>query len=285
MDQLYQLLCIPKAPSLQISDLKTGNFTQFLDVSMKSSASIEKDRGLKNDATKEFTKLVSSKSNSPSNTMRMVNDIFKSASNACHLDRERALIDWLQVCVSTAIEFGLDPEKGSNNNVYNEKPLPLPKKEDSSPKKPASSPKKKKKQQKDDYESETDVSWDEEERYDLIGSSDDDYVPSMDDGVVPSKSRPSRNSGSDTTPTKAPRKKKNQDQTVPASSTKKSSKEATIPLIKEGAGAKALQKYFADLENIDPGFKSSSAPVLSGGYFARAFFFPSKDSFNVRLIL
>lgn len=279
MDQLYQLLCIPKAPSLQISDLKTGNFTQFLDVSMKSSASIKDDRGLKNDATKEFSKLVSSKSNSPSNTMRMVNDIFKSASGACHLDRERALIDWLQVCVSTAIEFGLDPEKA--NNVYDEKPLPSQKKEDSSPKKPASSPKKKKKQQEDDYEPETDVSWDEEERYDLIGSSDDDYVPSMDDGVVPSKPRPSRKSGSDTTPTKAPRKKKNQDQTVPAS-TKKNSKEATIPLIKEGAGAKALQKYFADLENIDPGFKSSSAPVLSGGYFARAFFFPSKDSFNVR---
>lgn len=278
MDHLYQLLCIPKAPSLQISDLKTGNFNQFLDVSMKSSASIEKSRELKNDATKEFAKLVSAKSHSPSNTMRTLNDIFKSASGACHLDRERALIDWLQVCVSTAVEFALDPEKA--NSVDNEKPLPTsPKKQTSAPKKSS----KKQQPQEDEYEDETDVSWEEDDgdRYEMIGSSDDDYVPSMDDGVVPSKPRPSRKSGSDATPTKkAPRKKKNQDQVVPPSPPK-NTKEATIPIIKEGAGPKALQKYFADLEKIDPGFKSTSDAVLPGGYFARAFFFPSKDSFNV----
>ncbi|KAI8638112.1 hypothetical protein BD408DRAFT_423472 [Parasitella parasitica] len=283
MDQLYQLLCVPKPPSLHISDLKTGNFTQFLDVSMKSSASIKNDHGLKTDATKEFAKLVSAKSNSPSNTARMVNDIFKSASGACHLDRERALIDWLQVCVSTAIEFCLDPEKAKNNG-YTQKPAPNPK----LPKQPApSSAKKNKKQQKEEeeeYELETDVSWEEDdgERYDLIGSSDDDYVPSIDDGVVPSKPLPSRKSRKDSAPAKAPRKKKNQDQVVPPSPPK-SSKDAVIPLIKEGAGPKALQKYFAELENIDPKFKSSSAPVLSGDYFARAFFFPSKDSFNAFL--
>ncbi|KAL7311318.1 hypothetical protein PS15m_009096 [Mucor circinelloides] len=280
MDHLYQLLCIPKAPSLQISDLKTGNFNQFLDVSMKSSASIEKSRELKNDATKEFAKLVSAKSHSPSNTMRTLNDIFKSASGACHLDRERALIDWLQVCVSTAVEFALDPEKA--NSVDNEKPLPTsPKKQTSAPKKSS----KKQQPQEDEYEDETDVSWEEDDgdRYEMIGSSDDDYVPSMDDGVVPSKPRPSRKSGSDATPTKkAPRKKKNQDQVVPPSPPK-NTKEATIPIIKEGAGPKALQKYFADLEKIDPGFKSTSDAVLPGGYFARAFFFPSKDSFNAFL--
>lgn len=278
MDHLYQLLCIPKAPSIQISDLKTGNFNQFLDVSMKSAASIEKDQALKSDATKEFAKLVSAKSNSANNTMRMVNEIFKSASGSCHLDRERALIDWLQVCVSTAVEFALDPEKAGavSSAAYNEK-KPLATKSVPSPKKAA-----KKNKKLDDYESETDVSWEEDdgERYDLIGSSDDEYVPSLDDGVVPSKKqRPSRKS--DTKPKKTPRKKKNQDQTVP-DSPPKNTKEATIPLIKEGAGPKALQKYFADLENIDPGFKSSSSPVLAGGYFARAFFFPSKDSFNVR---
>ncbi|KAL0145711.1 hypothetical protein V8B55DRAFT_1559481 [Mucor lusitanicus] len=92
-------------------------------------------------------------------------------------------------------------------------------------------------------------------------------------------SRPSRkSSGNGTTPAKkAPRKKKNQDQVVHPYPPK-NNKEATIPIIKEGAGPKALQKYFADLEHIDPGFKSTSDAALPDGYFARSFFFPSKDS-------
>jgi hypothetical protein len=246
---------------------------------MKSASSIQEDKELKSGATQELSKLIAAKSHSPANTVRTINSMFESASKACHLDRERALIEWLQVCVSTALEFGLDPTAAPPKSVTTrttEKPLPA-------------SPKKKPVVKKED-EYETDVSWEEDdgERYELIGSSDDDYVPSdNDDAIVPSKKKPTtRTSGTKKTssPSKTPRKKKNQDQVVPPSPPKASSKEATIPVIKEGAGSKALQKYFLDLESKNIGVTSSGTSALQNGYFARAFFFPSKDSFNVRMV-
>ncbi|RCI07031.1 Mitochondrial cardiolipin hydrolase [Rhizopus stolonifer] len=264
MDHLYQLLCIPKPPRVQLSDLKSGNFDQFLNTSMRTSGSIHKDQQLKYDATQELTQLLGSKSHSPNNTLRIINTMFESASKACHLERERALIDWLQVCVSTAVQYNLDPSR-----LETEKP------------KPRSEPAKKKTNDKE--EAETDVSWEEDdgERYEYIGDSDDDYMPSGNDadGVVP-KQKKTRKSGTKTSPKKAPRKKKNQDQEVP-SSPPKTSKQAVIPVLDEGAGPKALQKYFADLESKDVLPKSTSA--LAQGYFVRSFFFPSKDSFNAFL--
>ncbi|OBZ83439.1 Mitochondrial cardiolipin hydrolase [Choanephora cucurbitarum] len=255
MNHLYQLLCVPKAPSVSIDDLKSGNLDQFLSTSMRSSAGIEKDSQLKQGATQELTKLLRSRSNSPRNTLKMVNTMFENASQACHHSRERALIDWLQTCVSTAIQLSLDPESL-------EKPGRVPE--------PKKSPKKNKSPAVEGDE--TDVSWEEDdgERYEYLGDSDEDYMPS-DDGVVPSKKK---KSGTKT----SPRKKKNQDQVVPPSPPK-SSKDAVIPVLHEGAGAKALQKYFADLESKQVVPKSTSN-ALADGYFVRAFFFPSKDSFN-----
>jgi hypothetical protein len=263
---------------------------------MKSANSIQEDRELKSEASKEISKLIASKSHSPANTMRTINSMFESASKACHLDRERALIEWLQVCVSTALEFGLDSTVTPPKSTITTRTV-LP-----------ASPKKKPLIVKEEEDYETDVSWEEEdgERYELIGSSDDDYVPSdndddyvpsdnadayvpsaNDDAIVPSKKKPAtRKSGTKKTPSpaKTPRKKKNQGQVVPPSPPKASSKEATIPVIKEGAGSKALQKYFLDLESKNIGLTSSRTSALQNGYFARAFFFPSKDSFNVRMI-
>lgn len=272
MDFLYQLCCIPKPPSLRLNDLKTGNFSKFLDTSMRSASSIQEDLDLKSGASKELSKLIASKSHSKANTLRTINSMFESASKSCHLDRERALIEWLQVCVSTALEFGLDP----NNTPTTEKQSPV-------------SPKKKTVIVKKEEEYETDVSWEErgDERYELIGSSDDDYVPSdIADATVPIKKKPAtRKNG--TKKTSSPAKtssKKNKDQVVPPSPPKASSKVATIPVIKEGAGPKALQKYILELEPKNIGLTSSGTSVLQNGYFARAFFFPSKDSFNVRIV-
>ncbi|KAI7905718.1 uncharacterized protein BX663DRAFT_500657 [Cokeromyces recurvatus] len=294
MDYLYQLFCIPKPPTLGIHDLKKGNFNQFLDTSMRSAESIQKDTELQADATKEISRLIASKSHSASNTLRTINTMFESASKVCHLDRERALIEWLQVCVSTAVKFGL-----SSNSVqdlyayYSEKPLPVNPTTAESDK--SKNIKKQPKKKVAEYEyCEAEISSDEDggNRYEFIGSSDDDYVPTdQDDLIVPSGRKPNtRKSNTASTvievqKTTAPkkkaqtRKKKNEDQLVPTSGSKVS-KEAILPVLKEGAGPKAVQKYFVNLDTKEIGLTSPALSVLSNGYFARAFFFPSKDSFN-----
>lgn len=275
MDFLYQLCCIPKEHSVDINDLKGSNFNQFLDTSLKSAGSINRNQTLKQEATDEFVKLLSKKSNSPSNTVRTINSLFESTIAANKKDRD--LLEWLQVLVNTTVKYGLDPTSIKTPTPMSEKPLPSPTKQ--SPKK--STGKKTTSSSSDD----TDVSWEEDDgdRYEYIGSSDDDYTPSDgDDAVVPGKKHTTRKSS----PSKKPirRKKKLQDQTVPDSPPKSpNKKEATIPVIKEGAGPKALTKYFLDMDTTS--IKSSkAAAALPQGFYARSFFFPSKDSFNVSLI-
>lgn len=241
---------------------------------MKSASSLNRDPELKDATANQLSKLLASKSNSANNTLRTINQMFDEASKQCHFDRERDLIQWLQVCVTTAAQFGLDPSAAQAQ--ISEKPV-------SENKRGAKQSKPVKQPVVDDEDEE----WDDEEYgYDRIGASDDDYCPTDDDdAVVPAKQRPSRKSspktnGTASSPPKSPRKKKtseddDDDQVVPG---KKKASEATFPLIKEGAGAKALEKYIIDL----PSVKSlSSTDILPNGYFARAFFFPSKDSFQV----
>lgn len=238
---------------------------------MKSASSLNRDPELKDATSNQLSKLLAGKSNSPSNTLRTINQMFDEASKQCHFDRERDLIQWLQVCVTTATQFGLDPSAAEAQ--ISEKPV-------SNNKRGVNQSKPTKKPVVNDE----DEDWDDEEYgYDRIGASDDDYCPTDDDAVVPSKQRPARKSspktnGTASSPPKTSRKKKTSedDQVVPG---KKKSNEATFPLIKEGAGAKALQKYIIDLPSVKA---LSSTDILPNGYFARAFFFPSKDSFQVR---
>lgn len=258
MDQLYQLLCIPKAPALSLNDFKDNNFGTFVDKSMRCAPSILNDKELKQEATRHIQKLVSNKSNSPSNTLRTINSMFESASKACHFDRERALIDWLQTCVSTAVELALDPT---------EKPYvgaESPKTETKTESKPGSHKSKGVKASKPKPKPvvDDDASWVEDDDEDPLGDSEDDYLPDDNDGdeaVVPGKETEKR---------KKPAKK---DQRVP-----KTKEETKLSLLKEGAGFKAVHKYFNDME-------TSTNSVLTSGYFAKAFFFPSKDSFNAFL--
>ncbi|KAG0744866.1 hypothetical protein G6F57_005102 [Rhizopus arrhizus] len=255
MDQLYQLFCIPKAPSLSFNDFKENNFGPFLDKSMQCAPSITDDNELKQEASKHMQKLLANKSNSPSNTLRTINTMFESASKTCHFDRERALIEWLQVCVSTAVELALDPSR--NENYPSTENPKVTEKKVTEKKKPAS-PKKatRKTPPKDDDE------WLDDSEEEALGDSDDDYEPFDDqDSVVPEKPKKKASSSS-------PRRKK-EDQVVP-------SKEPQLSLIKEGAGTKAIHKYFIDMD-------TTKNNVLPSGYFAKAFFFPSKDSFNAFL--
>ncbi|KAG1463947.1 hypothetical protein G6F56_005182 [Rhizopus delemar] len=222
---------------------------------MRCAPSILNDKELKQEATRHIQKLVSNKSNSPSNTLRTINSMFESASKACHFDRERALIDWLQTCVSTAVELALDPT---------EKPYvgaESPKTETKTESKPGSHKSKGVKASKPKPKPvvDDDASWVEDDDEDPLGDSEDDYLPDDNDGdeaVVPGKETEKR---------KKPAKK---DQRVP-----KTKEETKLSLLKEGAGFKAVHKYFNDME-------TSTNSVLTSGYFAKAFFFPSKDSFN-----
>lgn len=238
---------------------------------MKSASSLKRDPELRDDTKNQLAKLLASKSHSASNTLRTMNQMFEEASESCHFERERALIEWLQVCVTTAVEFGLDPT-AAEAKIDNEK-QPSATSRGAKQSKPAKQP------IVDEDE------WDDEEYgYDHIGESDDDYCPTdEDDGVVPIKKKPARKSSpskTNTTPTSPPRKKKSdsEDQVVPD---KKKKNEASFPLLKEGAGAKALQKYIMDIESVHA---VSSNDILPNGYFARAFFFPSKDSFTVNTL-
>ncbi|GAA5816608.1 hypothetical protein MFLAVUS_010138 [Mucor flavus] len=280
MDHIYQIFCIPSPPSVSINDLG-GNYNQFLEKSMKSASSLAKDKELKNDAANELSKLLSAKSHSPSNTVRTINQMFEEAAKSCHFDRERALIEWLQTCVSSAVEFSFDPS-AAQDKTYTEKP-PIGNKKTSSDRGVTQSKTKKKPVVQ---EPEEDTEWDDEEfGYDRIGHSDDDYVPTDDEALVPKiqpgrKSSPKKkiesSSSSTEAETKKPKaaRKKKDDQVVPASK-----KDASFPVIKEGAGSTALHKY---IQNI-PTIKATANDVLDNGYFARAFFFPSKDSFNAFL--
>lgn len=249
---------------------------------MQSASSLSKDTELKTDASNQLAKLLSTKSHSPANTLRTMNAMFAEAAKTCHFDRERALIEWLQTCVSTVVELGLDPASADTTKIYTEKP-PIEQKKSSDRGVTQSKTKKKPVKEVQD-ESE----WDDDEfGYDRIGPSDDDYCPTDEDeeASVPLKKQPGRkssptknatsSSNSDTAEPKkpkAPRKKKD-DQVVPVSK-----RDATFPVIKEGAGSKALHKYIQDI----PCASALASDALSNGYFARAFFFPSKDSFNVR---
>ncbi|CAO3657274.1 unnamed protein product [Mucor hiemalis] len=182
MDHLYQLLCIPKPPALNFKDLNNGNYNQFLEKSMKSASSLNRDPELKDATSNQLSKLLAGKSNSSSNTLRTINQMFDEASKQCHFDRERDLIQWLQVCVTTAAQFGLDPSAAEAQ--ISEKPV-------SNDKRGVNQSKPTKKPVVDDE----DEDWDNEEYgYDRIGASDDNYCPTNDDAVVPSKQRPARKS-------------------------------------------------------------------------------------------
>lgn len=243
---------------------------------MASAGHIMNDESLRVESTGQVYKLISNKSNSPANTMKTLNSLFDVATKNATFGRERALIEWLQVCVKATVEGGLNipvdpPSLPTTRGIKQSKP-------------------KIKKTPKDN----DDAEWveEEEERYELIGESDDDYVPSSDhDAVVPKTKKKTRtqkktaNKATDekiTEPKKTTRKKKteeadseNNDQTVPSSKTKPKGRKkqvATLPLLDEGAGSKQLATYYTSLTKCD---------ALVKGNFVKSFFFPSPDSFNV----
>ncbi|KAI9495165.1 hypothetical protein BDB00DRAFT_945510 [Zychaea mexicana] len=235
MNVLYELFCMGSAPSISEREIKGANFQQLLSKTMPSAKHIINDDELKQVATARMKSVVGGKSHSASNTLRTVASMFEAASSAAEFDRERCMLEWLQTCVTTAVEMAFAEADG--------KPI-----------KPTTGTK-----QPDPEES-----FVVEERgltYDKIGASDDDYVPSDEDAIVPaapSKKKKNNNRR---------RRKEEEDQLVPEEA---KGADAFIP---PGAGSKAVVKYFTQQQG-------GPSTILSNGYYARSYFFPSKESFN-----
>lgn len=97
--------------------------------------------------------------------------------------------------------------------------------------------------------------------YHVIGESDDDFVPSEDDQQVPESD-------------KKKKKKKTEQQQKP---TRRKKEDDQPPFIQPNAGSKAVVSYFSSAHPVAASDKNG----VASGYFAKSYFFPSKESFNV----
>ncbi|KAI9248540.1 hypothetical protein BDA99DRAFT_524964 [Phascolomyces articulosus] len=237
MNVLYELFCMGAAPTISESDIKNANFQQLLSKTMPSAKQIINDDHLKQSVTQRMKTVVGSKSHSPSNTIRTVASMFEAASAAAEFDRERCMLEWLQTCVTSAVEMAFAEANGTVPTM---------------------------KAQKEPDPEEPFVVEERGLRYDRIGASDDEYVPSDDDdAIVPAKTKPARKNN------KGGRKKKTdeEDQLVPEEA------KGADAYISPGAGSKAVVKYFAQQQG-------GPSTIMTNGYYARSYFFPSKQSFN-----
>lgn len=203
------------------------------------------DDTLKQDATSRIKTLLGSKSHSVSNTMRTVKTMFDAARQACEFDRERCMIDWLETCVTMAVQMGLKEASGGGGDAA-AVPSTYDKigaseeedEEDAVVPQPSSKPRRKQQPPR---------------RQRKNHDSDEEYRPSFDDD------------DDDFTPVTYKEDKKNNEPPV-----FKKKGDELVSAIQPGAGAGAVLKHF-----------NTSSVALQNGYFARSYFFPSKESFNV----
>jgi hypothetical protein len=196
---------------------------------MQSSTSLYKDNDLQDEAKAQLSKLIAGKSSSASNTMKMVKNLFGTASKNAKFDHERALLEWLEICVTTTITSALHGDE-----VVSEKP----------------NKQTKAKQQVDSDDTDGELA------YDRLGDSDDDYVPSDNDAMVPKSHA-----------------KKTTTKTKKTKASTSSDSDQEVPVIPEGAGSKKVVNYFTGIAN--------KSDIMPKGYFIKSYFFPSKESFNV----
>ncbi|CDS12839.1 hypothetical protein LRAMOSA05023 [Lichtheimia ramosa] len=244
MNVLYELFCMGAPPSLTGQDLKKANFQPFMSKTLQSAKLIMNDDTLKQDATSRIKTLLGSKSHSVNNTMRTVNTMFDAARQACEFDRERCMIDWLETCVTMAVQMGLKEASGGGGDAA-AVPSTYDKigaseeedEEDAVVPQPSSKPRRKQQPPR---------------RQRKNHDSDEEYRPSFDDD------------DDDFTPVTYKEDKKNNEPPV-----FKKKGDELVSAIQPGAGAGAVLKHF-----------NASSVALQNGYFARSYFFPSKESFN-----
>ncbi|KAG0167888.1 hypothetical protein DFQ29_000210 [Apophysomyces sp. BC1021] len=116
MDSLFKLFCVPNETSLDAPSIKNATFQELVKKTMAAASSLTKDDKLQDIAAKRMEFVLSSKSHSPANTLRTIRTMFEAAADACQSDQERHMIRWLQTCVASAVQMGLQ-EAVENNKV------------------------------------------------------------------------------------------------------------------------------------------------------------------------
>ncbi|KAI9032895.1 hypothetical protein CLU79DRAFT_728593 [Phycomyces nitens] len=278
MPSLFELLCCPSGPSLTEAEIKNSNYQELIEKTMSCSNTLMKDQNMKDQANSRLKTVLKSKSHSPTNTVKMVQEMFGAALKG-KSGRERHLIEWLQVCVSSVMHTALlldEPEKRQPSSDRS-----IPQKKPSATKQKKKTPNKTKRPSDDDSFVVPDSDDDDPSYHE---DSSDDYLPSEDypeGGLIKKNRRPKRGSAANTAKPAEP--VTNDDQQVPdvkpaRKGRKKRSDindqtDSVVPAIEPGAGASQVNKYFTSLS-------ITGSDVLSKGYFAKAYFFPSKESFN-----
>jgi hypothetical protein len=225
-----------------------------------------------------MTSCLKAKSHSVSNTKRTVQQIIDTAINTRGTEKEKDVLRWVQFCVETCLsqqeQADASPPSTKKSSASDENILnadtPRPKKKVPAKKE---APAKEESDSECQDEDEDDV---ESVGYDKIGASDDDYVPSYDDGdqQVPTTPSPRRKS--------KPKKEDSPDDEDDNETKKKPvvrrKKEEDQPaFILPNAGSKAVVSYFTSAHPLAASEKSG----LTSNHFAKSYFFPSKESFNV----
>ncbi|ORX54364.1 phospholipase D/nuclease [Hesseltinella vesiculosa] len=282
MDKLIEILCnpsqakrpeqqqqqqrppsAPAGPPLRPDDLKKDNFDTLLQKTLANQSFMENGVD-KKQISDLMTKSLKAKSHSVNNTRRTVQQVFDVSIEQSRSAQQKQMLQWMRFCVDTCLGF---QEDGSDNAT----PKPTQDKDDATV--PATQKRAVKKTAP---------------RYDVIDDSDDNYEPSDggedSDAYVPVHDALDNahdvDSDSDADDQAVPdsEKKKPAKKKPAASKTKTTRKKEPDlpPFIQPNAGAKAVTSYFTTTHADAASTKNG----LGNGYYAKAYFFPSKESFN-----
>ncbi|KAI8331224.1 hypothetical protein BC941DRAFT_439372 [Chlamydoabsidia padenii] len=254
---------------------------------MVSSSEIMHNEPLKEQVSGYMTSSLRAKAHSVTNTKRTVQQIIETAIDTRSTEKEKDVLRWVQFCVETCLSQqepsdGTSPSSKNSSNPVSPNSMPDP----ATPKPTAKKERKKKSPSKnspavdEDRDSDSECVDDDDDdaesiEYHAIGASDDDYVPSgyEDDQVGDDQQVPT------VTTTKKKKKEKENDkddETKKKTAVRRKKEEDQPPFIQPNAGPKAVVSYFTLAHPLAASEKSG----LSLGYFAKSYFFPSKESFN-----
>ncbi|KAG2185514.1 hypothetical protein INT44_002307 [Umbelopsis vinacea] len=252
---------------MSVEEAKKLNFNDLLSKTMHSASYIASEPDFRKAMTTEFNSTLASKSSSPSNTLRTVEQMFDAASQVCHNSGDRDVVNWLRTTVLLAVKQGFDETGGSP----------------SKPKSSSSSSAVKRKSNK--YEEDGFIVPDDADKieHNQLGASDDDYeppsdedddeyVPTDEDAVVPG-TKPS-------SPKSSPRGKRGSGQKGAKKSTKvaedglnHSKKSGDVFPSKDDSGRSEKQQQMQNYHQMS----------FPKGSFIQAYFFPSKESYSAFL--
>lgn len=240
-----------------------------------------KSEPLKEQVSGYMTSCLKAKSHSVSNTKRTVHQIFDTAISTRSTEKEKDVLRWVQFCVETCLSQQEQEEASppstqksstSDKSVSNAD-TPRPKKKAPAKKEAATTVESDSECQDEDGDDDDDDV--ESVGYDKIGASDDDYVPSdtHNDGDQQVPTTPRRKA--------KPKKEKEGDdddhETKKKPVARRKKEEDQPAFILPNAGSKAVVSYFTSAHPMAASEKSG----LNSNHFAKSYFFPSKESFNV----